>query len=166
MTNNSDDIKAKIAAKVKPWMSKIEIVAALLILIGVSLKYSGIEEMYFLIIIAFLILSIIYFISAFYYNEKLLDNPIGLFATKLNGLSLSILALGILFAIQHYPGNDMMLLVGTLSVFASLLILLFSKGNSEESNTLDSYLIIRTLVLGFLGFVFLLNNYGFIDLML
>ncbi len=166
MTSNPNDIKAKIAAKVKPWTGKIEIIAALLILIGVSLKYSGIEGMESLIIIAFTTLSIIYFISAFYIYEELLTSPFAMFAIKLNGLSLSVLSLGILFAIQHFHGNDMMLIVGTLNVFISLLLLLFTMNSNTKSDTLRIPTTIRTLIIGLLGVIFLLNEYDFIDLML
>ena len=113
--------KYKFVTKIKPHLLKIEIVLAIFAGAG---YFFNINE---IITVSLLLLSILYFFMCFAefgtdsdINVKIFD-----FIIYLAYWGKSVIIVGILFAITNWPGFKMMLTVGIITQFLSLLVILY-----------------------------------------
>lgn len=144
---NPNKIAQNLAIKIRPVQIKIEIVLVSLILIGILIRSSEIGNM--LIVFSFNLLSILYFIMVFRLSAP--ENKTVVFLNKLIQLSFTVGMIGILFAIQHYPGGAMMLRLAIIAMFIGLIFTFITKlKNKELQNFIDADIIrivIFTLVI-------------------
>jgi len=130
------------------WLSKnkliIELILAGLVIVAVSMKYSGIEGSDMILLISMLLLATFYFFSAYLFPE--ISSILGIIATKVIAISSSICVIGMLFTILKWHGSENMLLIGASSLFIAGIILLITGIKSWNNKFLP--LLARVIVLG------------------
>ncbi len=148
-------------------MKYLELILIASILVLLSLKISGNNSIAIVFIISLTALSCLYFYLSF-----ALLNGIGfrkifraqsystisrmrIIGSALTGFALSIMIIGILFKVQHYPGAKNSLLIGASGLTISLIfgVVKYLKTKSE----FYAWLILRLLI--FLGMAALVSMY-------
>lgn len=136
-------IAYNLAQKLRPIQLKIELILISLIIIGVLLKSTEIGNI--LIVISFSTLSILYYIMAFRLISS--ENKTVVFLNKLIQISFSVGMLGILFAIQHYVGADVMLRIAIITMFIGLVFTFINKLKNNQSQNLIDFDTIRIIII-------------------
>lgn len=102
-------------------------------------------------------LSMLYFPGAFYFfsDKDIKRQNLGL--SIVSGLLLSLIPLGILFKIMHWPGGEMYLLLGSVSapIILAFVYILKTKA-ADELTTYYKNMVQRTSVLAVLALTFYL----------
>jgi hypothetical protein len=145
---------AKIIIKMKT-----EKIIAIILVIGLILRFFHIPGGSIFTILSMSILSLLYFPFGFYFlSDKKIDNRTIAFSV-LSGMVLSIALLGALFKIMHWPGASFMLVFGLAGCIpvAILSYLNHTKPKSEELVLYYKNVFVRVLIviiLGLLSFIF------------
>jgi len=154
----------KIANKLQPKLRSFELVFIILALLALSAKLSNIEIGTQLLVIFLSTLSIIYFLSGFITINKIKENALLVFFNRFNAWGLSILTIGILFIINHYPSSLQMLYMGTLTSLVSIVFSFYAKNKSEGMEQFYRISFIRNLAYGFVGILTILFFKGIISI--
>ncbi len=147
-------------------MNKLEKIVGVIVLIALILKLTMIPGGGILIVLSLSILSIIYFPFGFaLFNQieikRILkrDSYKGLSALRIVGaigvgMALSLICIGILFKLQHWPGSTSNLLTG---LFTSLIVLIIALIRYFKTKS-DFYIRIikRLLIIGGLALLIIL----------
>lgn len=161
MGKQNDGIR-KLASKLNPWMLKIEILAILFIALGLGLKEMEFEMANNILVISFQALAIAYFISAFWVGETIAENAFMQFIIRISGIGFSILSIGLLFSVQHYPGADLEVMIGTFTTVILIPVLIYGKNSLQEFNIILNQKLIRACIFGIIGTLMMLNSNGVI----
>ena len=111
--------------------------------------------------LVFTIAAVIYFFSAFAYlaipNATMYDQ----FYMKLVGWGSSIMCIGILFKISHYPYAGLLMKVGMITLGIVIVIMLYLRSQKSTSvlfvKTIPHRLIVFALIM---GITYLVENYA------
>ncbi len=151
-------------------MKKVEIIIAIIVIIGLVLKYFHIPGGSLVLLLGLMTLSFIYFYASFaYFNGVSIRSvvkkqggkklkPFAAVSAFFFGWGLSILIIGILFYIQIWPGFRVMLLTGLIVTIVGAIAFLIARK--------DKFLqtILRTVLIGGLGlFLYLFPIMKYID---
>lgn len=162
MVQNNEMIR-KIANKLSPKFKIIELTLIPIIAILVLLKLLSINTLNPGLIISMSLLSSLYFFMSFATDERIKENLFAIFINKISNWGLSILILGLLFTLMHFPSADMMLIIGTLTTLINLPIIVFTKGKDEKLNDFYRPIFVRSLLLGSIGLIALLYYFQLIS---
>lgn len=138
---------------------KTEKVIAVILVVGLILKFSHIPGGNILTILSLTTLSFLYFPLGFYFlSDKKIENKTAGFSV-LSGLAISILVIGNLFKLMHWPGAMFMIIIGLLSCLPISIVsyLKFNKPQNSEHANYYRNIFIRVMVfmiLGLLRFIF------------
>jgi hypothetical protein len=101
------------------------------------------------------VLGILYFPAGFYFFcDKQLKKQ-NLVLSIVSGFFLSYIPVGILFKLQHYPAQNVMMMIGLISGLSFLIITYFLRKRSDENlKTYYNNMLIRTLILTVLIIIF------------
>lgn len=120
-------------AQFKAKQNRIEPVLLLIIFISYLLKEYVESRLGPLLIISTGLLSIFYFFIASYKEKEKDEDSISIFTNKLTYWSYSLGLLGVLFAINIFPGYQNMLIIGFGISFITLIIKLLIKFSIVKS---------------------------------
>ena len=133
-------------------MKKIEIISAIIIFVGLVLKYFHIPGASLLLILSIMTLSVIYCYASFAFfngvtiksvikdrNEKL--KPFSTISAFFLGWGLSVLIIGILFYLQIWSGFHLMLLIGLIATFVGAIAFLIARKDKILPTILRTFLI-------------------------
>lgn len=131
MTTSQNEVIIKIGIWIRPRFTQLEIILALLTIIGVLLKLMNINGALTLLLFSFGLISNLYFFYSFAPFEEENITGIDAFVKYLLFWSLSISCVGILFRILCLNGYKQMLWMGTsvLTIVASISLVKSRKDN-------------------------------------
>ena len=118
----------------RPFMMKVALMGAGLLLVALILKLAGVHYNDALLIVAFGTLAVVAFClgQLFPYHSEggnaaadLRLRPIWKFAMTLSGYTLAVLLMGALFALMHWLGGRMMLMMGLVAMAGCAIAWLF-----------------------------------------
>jgi hypothetical protein len=89
-------------------------------------------------------LVVFYFLMA--YQPPYVENLLGGIATKVIGIASSVCMVGLTFTILRLHGSDQMLLIGTVSQAAALLVVVATSLSNWNSKL--TFLVMRATILG------------------
>ena len=136
---------------------KTEKILSIIFLIGLIFKLNNWPASSIILIIPLITLAVIYFFGAFYFFADKTIKRSNIALSIISGIFVSIIPIGILFKLQIWVGGEMYLYYGIISGVIVLSITLVLSFINKKSD-LKSYfklMIIRTLILTILSFVFL-----------
>jgi hypothetical protein len=158
MTENKEviDLGNKIKARLPQYERFLLAVIAICLLINyLHVLFSG--------VINSLLLSsmgVIYFFSAFSTQWEAEVTAFDIFIYKLSGFGSSVLVIGILFTMQHWPGNRNMLIMGLLTLVITLIYMLLQNKRRSAAKPFDQWLIIRMAVLIIMALGLVIEEFG------
>jgi len=147
------DFKHKIGNWICPRVDFLELILILIFAVAFLLKTQFDMPVDFLIVLSLSALGLTYFFLSFKLPES--DNPeaILIFANTLSGYSLSVSVIGILFKLMNFPGFDIMLLVGSITLILILPTIIYMKSKKKEWNFFNNRYLIRLFVFGASGII-------------
>lgn len=95
--------------------TKIEAVLLCIIVSAIIIRPSELKAGSFMLIISMSILAMIYLYKSFETHEEI-NHPNEEFVQKLMGMGMTTAVIGILFKLLNWPGNQIMLIVGTFTM--------------------------------------------------
>jgi hypothetical protein len=134
----------KIAGKLANSLPAVETFLALSSLAGFLLKYFNIGIGGIILVISLGALAIVYFLLAFKSIEPE-TGAVKIFVNKLIYWGLSVCVLGILFRIQNYPGFNNMIIIGSITLFFTVIYSLIKEAGNERR------LVIRVIIILIIG---------------
>lgn len=135
----------------------VEIFAAITVVVSVLTYGDRPGQADYLMIITLGVLATLYFLKAFGRPGDKSAGTMESFILKLVYWSWSVCAIGILFMIQGFPGGDMMLFVGLLTLLAALAVSLIFKIRMSDISVFSRSFYIRSIILLFIcGALYLL----------
>lgn len=140
---------------------KTEKVFVCLTLIGMLLKFSHIPGGSPILVLSLLTLTLLYCPFGFYFlSDKSIKINTGI--SIVFGWLLSVVFVGILFRIMHWPGAAVMAIIGALSAIPLVIFSYakYKKSNPEDLNYFKN-LLIRSSVLLFLSAFFIFYKLPF-----
>ena len=126
-------------------MNKLEKILGILILLSLVMKYSLIAGGDIILILAISLLSILYYAFGFaFFNHIHLRQVFKKTSYKRSstsriiggvgvGIGLSVVCLGCLFKIEHWPGADINLYIGLTTLFVVIIISLLKFFKNKDS---------------------------------
>jgi hypothetical protein len=119
-----------------------------LFIVAFILRLLNIPRYGVLTVLTLSLLSLIYFPAGFYFfcDKNIKQQNIAL--SIISGIFLSIIPLGILFKLQHYPGGGFITIIGSVAGISFIVITYFIQNKSSEKlHTYYKNMSLRTLVL-------------------
>ena len=104
----------------KPFMKKLALMAVVLTLVALVLKLRGLQQGNTLLIIGMGTLSIVALFLGWLFpcpDER--GGGLWKFAMTLTGISLTVVIIGLLFRLMHWPGGITMLIAGAVAFVVS-----------------------------------------------
>jgi hypothetical protein len=145
------DPKTRIGDFIQSKILKYEIQILVLIILILLLRIFNIPFTGMIGTLVLMSISVIYFFSAF----AIPDNPeltaIDNFIYKLTAIASSVVIIGILFLIQHWPNGKMMITIGLISIIASLSYIVYQKISSPEEEKFNNLILLRIIVLSIIS---------------
>jgi hypothetical protein len=149
-------------------MNKLEKILGLIVLVALIFKLTLITGGGILIVLSLSVLAIIYYPFGFALFNKIgfqqifkRDSYKGLSALRIIGAigvgtALSIICIGILFKLQHWPGSKINLLAGLITSLILLIIILIKYSKNKD----DFYTMIlkRLIIIGGFGLIMILTS--------
>ena len=146
----SNQLPPGLDAFYKQNAGKIELILALIILVGLVLNYADIAGATILVGLSFGVIAVFYFLGGFLLpatNNSSLAMTIGF---KVLHISWSVNVIGLMYTILLYPGASRMLSVGLLSMGIALLLVVsasFSDWQPRVTRAIMRSVFIGALVL-------------------
>jgi membrane protease YdiL (CAAX protease family) len=139
----------------KKFMSKLELVSALVVMLGLILFSLKIESNTFFMV-GFPALTLFYFFYGFTKLEPVIEISDTFF--KIYGWGLAISSISLLFTLMHWPINQYSLIISAVVVLVSLVLgIIFRK--EENKQMIDKFYFIRiAIALCLLGYVYYLKT--------
>jgi len=146
-------------------MNKLEKILGLIFLIAIILKLTLLPGGGILATISLMILANLYFLFGFaLFNQIELKNilkgdsytgisNLRIFGAFVTGTALSILCVGVLFKLQHWPGSKPNIIVGLISSVIILIVSIIKYYKSKE--VIYSKIILRLTIIGGISLFFL-----------
>ena len=106
-----------------------------------------------LIVLSLFALGLTYFLLSFALPESDKPEAMIIFANTLSGYSLSVSLIGILFKLMNFPGSDIMLLIGSITLILILPTIIYMKSKNKEWNFFNNRYLIRLFVFGASGII-------------
>jgi hypothetical protein len=151
-TTNHNQLPPLLAKFVESNFLKVELVFAVLFLIGLVMKSYETANSGLVLMISIGTLGILYFLGAFIppsENESSLFRIIGF---KVLHISWTVATVGLLFLIQNYPGAMTQTSIGAITMLTALVLIILTSLNSWNSRVTHS--IIRSLIILLLLYVY------------
>jgi hypothetical protein len=142
-----NEYQVKIGNKINSFINKYELIILFVILITIALKLLPVPFSSILLILILTSISTAYFFSAFAISENAEITAIDIFAQKMIGWSSSVTLIGIVFIILKWPNNELMILIGTVSLSIALIYLIIKKVKNPNSEIFNKFLIVRIFIL-------------------
>lgn len=127
---------------------KTEKVFVCITILGLILKYLNIPGGSPLLVVSLLTLTLLYFPFGFYFlSDKSFKINTGI--SVLFGWLLSVVFIGILFRVMHWPGSAAMAICGTISAIPLVMFsyMKYKKSNPEDLNYFKNLLIRSSILL-------------------
>jgi len=149
-----------ISEKLKPKSVIIEIILVAFTIIGVLLKVNNIPGANLVVTISMIFLSQLYYFLAFagYEKSEKLNDKVYILIKNLLHWSKSICVIGILFVLTNWPGYELMITVGLITLIPSFFIILYFLLIEDKSEIFSVYELIRSFIL--ISVIALLNFYN------
>jgi hypothetical protein len=113
----------------------------------------------FVLILSLSTLAIIYWPGAFYFFCDKVIKQQNTILSIVSGAALSIIPMGILFKMMHWPGANFMLLIGlTISPFVFAVIYIYKSKADESLQVYYKNMLLRSGVLGVLAAAFFFTS--------
>lgn len=147
-----EKLLAKQLISIRKNLFKIEVILLLISISGYLLLISDIGFGSLLMSLGLVILATTYYFLA--YRPIAYKNKLDDFYLKLQGFSLSVALIGILFLLQHWPGGKIILLMGLLFIFIGLLTTLVDKTQQRKSPAIEKQDVYRLIIVFALLLIF------------
>lgn len=144
MPNNSLFDRLSENPKFKPFMKKMSFLGAVLAVTGGFLKIA-VSDDYGLLIVGVGMLAIFSFLLPWIYpqrNDSELEFAVRVWwqlALRLTGWGLCVLLMGVLFYVNHWPGDKTMLIIGGGTVIVSALAWLWYLKRRDKHKNIDTF---------------------------
>ena len=145
------DPKTKIGDFIKSRILRYELQILVLIILILLLRIFNIPFTGMIGTLVLMSISVIYFFSAFAVTEDSELTAIDNFIYKLTAIASSVVIIGILFLIQHWPNGKMMITIGLLSLIASLSYIVYQKIRRPEEEKFNNLILLRIIILGIIS---------------
>jgi len=149
--NDQNEQLIKIGNWISPRLDKYEFIIVIVFLTALLFKMSTDLEISILIVLSLMSLSILYFFNAFSCSNDEKAGGVERFIVKLVSLSGSIVSIGILFRLEHWPGYNAMLISGCATLVILFPIIIIIKSKKPELSIFNQRLLIRIILIASLG---------------
>jgi len=116
-------------------------------LIGLVLKTYNQEYGSLLTTIALCTLAILYFYKAYVTVEDEQASVWEYFFSRVTSIASSVVLFGVLFGLQHWPGDKAFLIAGGITLLISLPFLAYYRNKRPDTRVIDGVMLLRTLIL-------------------
>ncbi|MGB0851086.1 MAG: GldL-related protein [Bacteroidia bacterium] len=129
---------------------RTELSFIMIIVLACFAKYMRWPGADIILIMSMGLLALIYFpLGAYFLSYKKMKNSI-VALSVISGLAISILVLGVLFKIQHYPGAHLMILVG-LAIGIGSLGTTYFLSRKETQNLIEYFKYLKQRLIVFIS---------------
>ena len=140
-------------ASIKNFLSRntlvIEVALLLVALLGILLFFYDFPHANLCLLISLTLAAIFYFMVASVEIKN--GNAIAFYAYKATNIGCSLIILGTMFRLLQYPGHELMLKTGVISMSIALLVYLYQSRNHWSGNLIA--LVVRISLIATLGLV-------------
>lgn len=149
---NKDEQLIKIGNWISLRLNKYESIITLIFAVLLILKMNTNLALGIFITLSLNSLAILYFFNAFSTPENENAGGIERFVNKLVSFSSSVAIIGILFKIEHWPGHDIMIMLGCTTLLILLPVISIIKSKKPEVKIFNGRLVVRIVLISALGF--------------
>jgi hypothetical protein len=146
--------------KIKSRLVQYERFIIAVIAICVAIKYLHVPLSGLISTLLLSTIGVMYFFSAFSTQYESEVTAFDIVIYKLSGFASSVLVVGILFTIQHWPGDRNMLIMGLFTLLISLIYMILQNRKRSASKPFDQWLIIRIAVLIIIALGLMIDKLG------
>jgi hypothetical protein len=140
------DSKAKIGNFFQNKVLKYEPLILILIVLLVGLVQLSIKPG-IILTLTLTSIAIIYFFTAFAFKTESEFKPLDIFLHKILSLGSAIAIIGILFKIQKWPNDAMMLTVGAVTLGICFVVLIYQTVKQPETEKFNKITFLRIIIL-------------------
>lgn len=134
-------------------LDNLELIIALITFFSVILKIETSLPVDILATIALISLAVLYFFSGFSVPDDQNAGGAEMFVNKILAWGKCITAIGILFRLRQWPGDDAMLILGCSILIITLLAMIILRLKKRGRKMFNQQVIIRLIILAALGLV-------------
>jgi hypothetical protein len=151
--SKKNELLMKTGNWLAPKIEKYEMILAFLFLIVLLIRITGNFPVGVFMVLILSILATLYLLKAYSVSDDSNAGGIERFIDKLASLSLSVSMIGILFRLQHYPGSDQMLLMGSTILVVAFFAILFLQSKKPDLKIFTQRMKLRIFIVAALGLI-------------
>jgi hypothetical protein len=152
--SNQNEVSTQFGNWVAKKLDNYELILVVILAIVLILKILTTIQVGVFIILILGTLSTLYFFNGFaVYTENENIGGLEYFIVKLASWGCSIATIGILFRLLSWPNNEIMLIIGSLTLIFSLIGVLVIKNKKPDLKLFSFRWIIRLLLIAILGLI-------------
>jgi hypothetical protein len=151
---NQQELAMKIGNWVSVRINKYEIMLSFVFFTGLLLHLLIDADVRIMMILPLSLLSVLYFFNAFAVPDEHYPGALMLFFHKLACFATSVTLIGIIFRIQHFPGYEMSITIGTITLLVLLPFMFFVLLKKEEGLLFYQRLLLRIGIVAASGLLF------------
>lgn len=148
-----NELVIKIGNWISPRLNNYEAIIILFLLIGFVLRVFSLLQSSVLIAVPIMTLATLYTFDTFSISIDENAGGIEQFIYKLCSISSSVGIIGILFLLERWPGNDVFIMTGCLTLIILIPIILVIKSKKGNLIIFSQRLLLRIFLIGAIGLI-------------